>query len=80
VDEPQRSESVKPFDISKGEVWRAYQKVKENKGAPGVDKEAYAKPLTVRGEPPNARNIEAIGDTPRQMQHNGSPDRYKGGL
>ena len=29
--------SGKPFDISKQEVWRAYQKVKANKGAPGVD-------------------------------------------
>jgi RNA-directed DNA polymerase len=37
VDEPQRSEGTKPFDISKWEVWRAYQKVKDNKGAPGVD-------------------------------------------
>ena len=38
MDEPQRSEGTKPFDISKREVWRAYQKVKDNKGAPGVDK------------------------------------------
>jgi group II intron reverse transcriptase/maturase len=29
--------SVKPFDISKREVWDAYLKVKANKGAPGVD-------------------------------------------
>ena len=28
----------KPFGISKLEVWEAYQKVKANKGAPGVDK------------------------------------------
>ena len=27
----------KPFDISKQEVWRAYQKVAANKGAAGVD-------------------------------------------
>ena len=27
----------KPFDISKQEVWEAYQRVKANKGAPGVD-------------------------------------------
>jgi RNA-directed DNA polymerase len=29
--------SVKPFEISKREVWEAYLKVKANKGAPGVD-------------------------------------------
>lgn len=27
----------KPFDISKRLVWEAYLRVKENKGAPGVD-------------------------------------------
>ena len=27
----------KPFDISKQEVWQAYQKVAANKGAAGVD-------------------------------------------
>ncbi len=27
----------KSFDISKREVWEAYEKVKANKGAPGVD-------------------------------------------
>jgi RNA-directed DNA polymerase len=27
----------KPFDISKREVWEAWEKVKSNKGAPGVD-------------------------------------------
>ena len=27
----------KPFDISKGAVWEAWEKVKANKGAPGVD-------------------------------------------
>ena len=29
--------SGKSFDISKREVWEAYEKVKANKGAPGVD-------------------------------------------
>jgi RNA-directed DNA polymerase len=29
--------SGKPFDISKRELWEAYEKVKANKGAPGVD-------------------------------------------
>jgi RNA-directed DNA polymerase len=27
----------KSFDISKMEVWQAWEKVKANKGAPGVD-------------------------------------------
>ena len=30
---------VKPFGISKWLIWEAYQKVKVNKGAPGVDGE-----------------------------------------
>jgi RNA-directed DNA polymerase len=29
--------SGKPFEISKREVWEAWEKVKGNKGAPGVD-------------------------------------------
>ncbi|SEH48713.1 group II intron reverse transcriptase/maturase [Mycolicibacterium rutilum] len=29
--------SAKPFEVSKWEIWRAYEKVKANKGAPGVD-------------------------------------------
>jgi len=35
VDKPKSKD--KPFDISKAEVWEAYQKVKANQGAPGVD-------------------------------------------
>jgi RNA-directed DNA polymerase len=33
----QKSLEGKPFDISKQEVWEAYERVKANKGAPGVD-------------------------------------------
>jgi RNA-directed DNA polymerase len=29
--------SGKPFEISKWEVWQAWEKVRSNKGAPGVD-------------------------------------------
>ena len=32
----------KSFDISKREVWEAFQVVKENKGAPGVDGQSVA--------------------------------------
>ena len=39
----------KPFDISKWEVQEAYQKVKANKGAPGVD-EGDARGFRVRSE------------------------------
>jgi RNA-directed DNA polymerase len=34
--EGQRSPG-KPFDISREEVWRAYRKVRANKGAAGAD-------------------------------------------
>jgi RNA-directed DNA polymerase len=46
VGEPQPN--GKPFDISKREVWQAYQRVAANKGAPGVDGvalEAFEKDL-----------------------------------
>jgi RNA-directed DNA polymerase len=29
--------SGRPFEISKREVWQAWEKVRSNKGAPGVD-------------------------------------------
>ena len=32
--------SAKPFDISKRTVWEAYEGVKANKGAPGVDRQS----------------------------------------
>ena len=34
--------SGKPFEISKRAVWEAWEKVKANKGAPGVDGESIA--------------------------------------
>ena len=32
----------KPFQISKWKVWEAYQRVKANKGAAGVDEQSIA--------------------------------------
>jgi RNA-directed DNA polymerase len=40
VNEPKRQN--KPFDISKWAVWKAYQRVKANKGAAGVDDVSFA--------------------------------------
>jgi RNA-directed DNA polymerase len=34
--------SGKPFEISKRAVWEAWEKVKANKGAPGVDGQSIA--------------------------------------
>lgn len=33
-------DKAKPFEISKKEVWRAYQRVKANRGAAGVDRQS----------------------------------------
>ncbi|MFD7409753.1 group II intron reverse transcriptase/maturase [Streptomyces sp. NPDC059866] len=38
----QLKSSGKPFDISKWEVWEAFQDVKRNQGAPGVDGQSIA--------------------------------------
>jgi hypothetical protein len=35
-------DEVKPFDISKREVWEAFKKVKANQGAAGVDRQSTA--------------------------------------
>ena len=35
--ERRKSAGGKPYDISKQEVWGAYERVKANKGGPGVD-------------------------------------------
>lgn len=35
-------DKVKPFSISKQAVWKAYERVKANRGAPGVDAESIA--------------------------------------
>jgi group II intron reverse transcriptase/maturase len=35
--EEQKPSAGKPFDVQEWEVWRAWLKVKENRGAPGVD-------------------------------------------
>jgi RNA-directed DNA polymerase len=38
----ERMNEAKPFEISKKEVWEAYEKVKSNKGAAGVDGQTIA--------------------------------------
>jgi RNA-directed DNA polymerase len=35
-------DKVKPFDISKREVWEAFKRVKANRGAAGVDGQSIA--------------------------------------
>jgi RNA-directed DNA polymerase len=40
VSEPKLQD--KPFDISKWVVWEAFERVKANKGAAGVDEESIA--------------------------------------
>jgi hypothetical protein len=40
VSEPKQQD--KPFDISKWRVWEAYQRVKANRGAAGVDEQSIA--------------------------------------
>ena len=40
MNEPKQQD--KPFDISKWAVWKAYQRVKANKGAAGVDDVSFA--------------------------------------
>ena len=40
MSEPKLSD--KPFDISKWVVWEAFERVKANKGAAGVDEESIA--------------------------------------
>ena len=34
-------EKTKPLPISKEMVWKAYKKIKSNKGGAGVDKDKY---------------------------------------
>jgi RNA-directed DNA polymerase len=41
VNEPKQQD--KPFQISKWKVWEAYERVKANKGAAGVDDQSIAK-------------------------------------
>ncbi len=35
-------DKAKPFDISKGDVWEAFKRVKANRGAAGVDGQSIA--------------------------------------
>ena len=42
MSKPKLKEKDKPFDISKWRVVEAYEKVKANKGAAGVDEESIA--------------------------------------
>jgi hypothetical protein len=43
---------AKPFCISKWEVWEAYQRVKANQGAAGVDEQALHAPSWSPFAPP----------------------------
>ena len=50
-------EEAKPFEISKHVVWEAYQRVKANKGAAGIDDELPAQvgQFPGQGQPQPAR-------------------------
>ncbi len=54
--------AAKPFDISKWEVWQAYEKVKANKGAPGVDGVDLAEFETdLQGQPVQDLESDVVG-------------------